>query len=218
MKYQRYSLTTLVLTASICCCFTASGLSSATPFPYFHVSESDPQYCLEVLPLRKDGYATFKSMAIEPDEAGNRKLWEIQTEYAFPLAVFLTNRGQGMVCIRLPDSMVERDQLKEWIALEFYLKGKLISRVPLSDLVDVEALNKSPFSSLAYYEILEFTNGKWGKVIHDRLENIENSRLALPSDVTVDEDFLLLRTVQGHSLYFRVSDGKLVKKAVDGEK
>ena len=187
----------------------ALGLSSRSPFPYFHVPESNSRYCLEVTPGRDGESASLRCMRFDWDGPIHKtQIWKLDGEYSYPGELFLAPDGRSMARLRFPDFSTPRGVLAKWVFIEFFRDGKPITNMKLGEVVDVEKLNLSSYFTVGY-EILEVDIKKQVQVLSG---SSSACNVGLPQDtrIATDDGLLVIHTRQSRSLYFRLSDGKLV--------
>lgn len=194
-----------------------SGLSPDSPRPYFHVTEQNSRFCLEIKPGKDDNSAKISCVALEwNDEIERTLIWEAVTEYPFPGKVQLSRDGRYMVCAYLPSSGVKREDLDKWTFLRFFRDGKLISEIDLGTFIDVKSVKASPHDILGY-QILDYQNGdamSLTRVKELKLAGDESLQIGHLAD---DEDLLKINTAPSGLKYFRLSDGKLVNQNQDSK-
>lgn len=199
----------LFFTFFICLSFLVGAASPRSPYPYYHVPNGNSAFCLEVVPITNTKNAKIRCMTIDwGDTVVRKQVWEVAAEYPYPGEVFLAHNGEAMVCLRIPNGLVRHDELKDWIFLKFYVKGKLVSETLLSQIIDTSLLKVSPFFTPGY-ELLAKGSPDLTGVISGRSAR---TRKLIPAEYKIAEndDLLHFSTVQKRSFFFRMSDGKLI--------
>jgi len=187
------------------------GMSPLTPFPYLCLGGDGSRCYAEIFPLLGTDTATIRCVTISWNDKGEllvSKKWETSGAYSYPRETFLTIDGRSMVQVVLPRLETLNKKIGKWDLLRFYRDGKLLKSVKVEEIVNVAELERNPFSP-SEYQITKFGGG---------IEFFDGSsdfvsKLMLPTEKRIsDEDgLLIIHTSQMKSLYYRLSDGKLIK-------
>ena len=191
--------------------FQAHGLIPRSPFPFFHTPKGDSEFCLEVTPIASTSKANIRCYGlIWNDKVERKRMWEVETEFTYPGEVFLSRKGESMVCLSFPDSFANSSELEKRASIKFYVNGKMISSVSLNDLVEINTVKRSSYHTEGYEVFRRGGQGKRGLVYGD--SDAARALSALSLDNHTDNGDLFYITCQGIAFFYRMIDGKLIAK------
>jgi len=137
-------------------------------------------------------------------------MWEVETEFTFPGEVFLSRKGESLVCLSFPSIFANSSELEKWASIKFYVNGKMISSVTLNDLIEIKTVKRSSYHTEGYEIFRRGEQGKRGLVYGD--SNAAKALSTLPLDNRADNDELFYITCQGIAFFYRMNDGELIAK------